>query len=139
MKCLIIEDSPSELAFFMELVRSSWKIEEVPLEIVGCATLAEGLIEAADANVTVLDLNLQDSAPEHTIKALRSFPPPVIVLTGDESPETVRSCLVNGADHVFFKRHAIGFIPAIFEMMQKDILRRASERKHEPKDEQPIG
>lgn len=128
MKVLIIEDDPANLLGISRLVQASWKLDSVTLEIVGVATLADGLKESADANVTILDLGLPDAEIIEVIQSISKFPPPVIVITGHDSPEVTASCMLHGAAHVFVKGALLGFIPSIFEAMQKDIIRRITER-----------
>ena len=128
MKVLIIEDDPENLRALSQLIRVSWKMPTIPLEIVGVGTLTEGLREAESANVTILDLSLPDSDMVNTLQHIRDFRPPVIVLTGASDDATTTACYLHGATHVFFKGAAIGLIPSIFEALQKDLLRRALDR-----------
>lgn len=134
MTVLIIEDDPLAQGALSRLISSAWKIDNIPLEIVCVDSLARGLAVANAANVTILDLLLKDSDAIATIQAIRSFRPPVIVLTGDGSPEITASCMAHGAAHVFVKGHAIGFIAAIFEALQRDVVQKAQERQNAADD-----
>lgn len=129
MKILIVEDNPDSLEGLKRLVEVTWRISDIDLQITGVNTLKEGLELANEANVTILDLDLPDSDMASTILAIDKFRPPVIVLTGTDDPNVIKSCVANGADHVFVKGSAIRLVSAIFESLQKDIVRRAKERE----------
>lgn len=128
MKVLIIDDDEQTRRSLANLLRILWKCEEVGLEIEEAGTLAAGLALAESANLTILDLGLPDSDLVTTIQSISRFPPPVIVLTGTDDPTVSASCVANGAAHVFVKGSLIGFMPLVFEQLQKDVVRRAKER-----------
>lgn len=129
MRALIVEDDAQNRELLRRLLIACWKIPEVPLEVVAVGTLQEGLDNAPGANVTILDLSLPGSDVEHTLAQIRNFMPPVIVLTGSDDPDITSQCLAAGANHVFVKGSATGLIPAVFESMQKDLIRKICARQ----------
>lgn len=131
IKVLIIDDS-AECSFALaQLIRVCWKLPEDEMVIICVATLADGLREGQDANVTILDLELPGSSPEETIEAIPKFRPPVIVLTGYADDALSVKCIAAGATHVYIKGSLMGFIPTFFKALQQDVIRRADERSHE--------
>lgn len=134
MIALLIDDDPTATELVAQLLRTAWKIEIEPLEIKTARTLQEGLALAPAANITILDIELPDSDAEQTIASIHLFRPPVIVLSGHTSDDpygrdlSIR-CIAAGAAHVFCKGLIKGLRALFFELMQKDILRRALERE----------
>ncbi len=79
---------------------------EPGMRVVGIAVRPEGLMRqvgAAHSDLVLLDWQLVESAPEDSIKNLKSVesPPHVIVL--DVRPETLVRAKAAGADHFFSK------------------------------------
>lgn len=124
IKVLIVDDDEEGSLALGRLIKASWKLDDVPLEIVCTHTMDDGLKEAAGANCTILDLNLPDSQPPDSIAKIKAFPPPVIVMTGDDDPSTTAQCMCAGANGVYVKGALLGFIPALFKALQQDVVRR---------------
>ena len=128
VKILIVEDDLDSREGLARYIRACWGLPDIPLDIICVETLAEGLNHAASANVTFLDLELPDSTNENTMRHIRDFQPPVIVMTGTSDTDTIASCMEHGADSVFIKGTVIGLMPKLFETLQHDVVRKAQER-----------
>lgn len=124
-KVLIIDDDETQSLGLAQLIRACWKIPEISLEIVCVMTLADGLREAAEANVTIIDLTLLDATEDEVIASIPSFQPPVIVLTGNDDPVIAARCYDAKAEHVFVKGSIVGFIPSVFKSLARDLIQRA--------------
>lgn len=128
MKILIVEDDPDNREGLMKFIKVCWGLPDVPLELVVTSRLDEALLHAPSANVTLLDLILEDSDMENTLLHIKDFRPPVIVMTGTDDPALIAACMEHGADHVFIKGTVIGLMPKLFETLQRDVVRKAQER-----------
>ena len=128
MKILVVDDNAESRRGLKQLIEINWKLPDVPLDVVCVGTMAEGLREAQDASVTILDLSLPDSSLDESIDKIVLFPPPVIVMTGYSDADITARCMANQAAHVFIKGSLIGFIPSFFRALQQDVVRRAESR-----------
>ncbi len=132
LRVLIIDDNPTFCEGLVKLISLACGDDTIELAFDVVGTLQEGLLLADRANVTILDLGLPDSQdPLNTILYIPQFRPPVLVYTGDASEEIRKLCKMYNAEHVFEKGSAYDFLPAVFEAMSKDVVRRASERPHD--------
>lgn len=93
------------------------------VEVVSAFSLKEGLSMADGANVTILDLQLEDSSPDNTIAHIHHFRPPVIVMTGDGRDETRERCKEQQAAYVFVKPNTAGLIQAVVDCLWEDLRR----------------
>ena len=96
MRILLIEDDPHVAAALeMRLVRSGFNVQRTDMGEEGI-----DLARHYPFDLVVLDLNLPDM-PGHTVlRRLKLIGPrlPVLILTGDDRPETLMSCFELGAD-----------------------------------------
>jgi len=102
---LIIEDNPFDLGVLEELIEL---IETPKIELFVAATRAEGeaLARATEHDIVLLDLSLPDSSGMTTLlewqHALVSDAP-VIILSGDNDPETIKEARALGVAHFIQK------------------------------------
>jgi DNA-binding response OmpR family regulator len=98
MNILHIEDHTS----IIELVRHLCNNKE-PFYVDGVTSLAEAREKLADAtyDLLLIDLNLGDSYGMETIKALKRYGIPMVILTADPSDQFVRAAAKLGvADYI---------------------------------------
>ena len=96
----------------------------IGLEVIIRDTLSAALAVAQEANVTILDLTLADSAEPGTIAAIPGFRPPVIVMTGNDDPDIIGSCITAGAQHVLVKGQIHRLCDLVLEAMISDLKAR---------------
>jgi DNA-binding response OmpR family regulator len=123
MRILIVEDDIVQSEILRKLLQKRLSDRmSVPIDIVVVSTLEEAIREGPQANVTLLDLSLPDSEASETIKSIRLFRPPVIVMTGSDDPELHARCKLMGADHVFTKGQIYGLTSQILDSLMKDVI-----------------
>lgn len=125
LRILLVEDSSHDRETLVKLMnkRIGEHVTLARVEVIAVATLAAGLEKAEMANCTILDLNLIDSHSENTVAHIGKFRPPVIIITGDDSPDVARDCLIKGAQHVFVKGQIHGLCNAVLDCIVKDLMR----------------
>lgn len=125
LRILIVEDDAVHRELLVRHLRRqiAEKMTLVNVDVLGAATLADGLKLAPTANCTILDLSLRDSTSEETRVAIPLFRPPVIVITGDDDPAVMTDCLKQGAEHVFVKGQTHGLTSAVIDCLLKDLYR----------------
>jgi DNA-binding response OmpR family regulator len=106
VKILIVEDDPAQAETLAKLLKRAAGEMHVSIEQAG--TLREGLEKswASRVDVTYLDLSLPDVKDFHeTIRAIKDFYPPVIVITGmDDADGAIKlECFTYGAQNFFLK------------------------------------
>lgn len=124
-RILVVDDSHSMQELFKKLFefKIARLITLARVEVVPAYTLKEGLALAPGANVSVLDLTLPDSDSENTRSHIGDFRPPVIIVTGDDNPETLDDCKAKGAFRVFVKGQIHGLVEAVIECIKEDLAR----------------
>lgn len=102
MKILVVDDH----AMFREGLRLLLVNVDPALTVIDAASVDEAAAACGDGQVrlALLDLGLVDTHGMDTLRAFRSASPetPVVVLSGEDSPEIIRQALEDGA---------AGFIP----------------------------
>lgn len=96
-RILIVEDEPGmRMSLTTMLVGAGW-------EVVAVATLAEAVLRVEDVDAVLLDLSLPDASGMLAVERLQPTGLPIVVLTGDDSRETLEDALLAGADDVLTK------------------------------------
>ncbi len=114
-RLVIVEDDEDLVSLIGFMVApSGW-------EVVSAQTAARGMlaIDTADPDVVLLDLGLPDASGIDVLDALQAEPRtawiPVVVLSGDHQPASVRSALLSGAQDFVTK-------PFVAEELQARLL-----------------
>jgi CheY-like chemotaxis protein len=107
MRVLCIEDNPFDVAVLEELIGG---LPQGSVALRHVATLADGLERALyeRVDVVLLDLGLPDSSGIATLLEWQlgsTTSAPVIVMTGDRHPDTVREAQLLGAAQFVHKQH----------------------------------
>ena len=105
MDILVVEDhEASAKALALMLERKIGQTARIHI----ASTLAEGLRVAREikADITILDLNLPDAEVHDVIRSIPAFPPPVIVYTDLEDPDSKLEieCYANCCQNFFSKQ-----------------------------------
>lgn len=108
MKILIIDDDQGWRETVIRFIRRGMGDHLSNLWFYEAGTMQQAISlinspEAADINITLLDLNLPDSSKEETLAMIPSFPPPVIVTSSDDADETRHKAFAHGARGFFGK------------------------------------
>ena len=105
------------------------------MEYVECRiayNLADGLAMALDfgADITLLDLHLPESTVSEVIHSIPLFPPPVIVVTAEDSNEITIECFRYQAQNVLTKKALLERIDSLSKRIETDKLIRAITDAH---------
>jgi diguanylate cyclase (GGDEF)-like protein len=106
---LLIEDSEIDATFVTRLLHSN---PELGFEIDRAARLAEGLLmlQSADYDVTMLDLNLPDAMGLESLEQIRALDAriPIVVFTGSDDENLAIEAIESGAQDFIAKGHVTG-------------------------------
>jgi CheY-like chemotaxis protein len=112
LRVLVVDDNPFDVAVIDELLGG---LPHGTVELVHAATLADG-VQAATGDrldVVLLDLGLPDSTGIATLlewQLASTTTAPVVVVTGDSHPETVREAQLLGAAQFVHKHHVADLV-----------------------------
>ena len=97
LQILVVEDDPNmRAALVVALAVAGW-------EVVAVGALAEAVLRVEDVDVVLLDLGLPDASGLRAVERLQPAGVPIVVLTGDDSRETLEDAMLAGADDVLHK------------------------------------
>jgi two-component system sensor histidine kinase UhpB len=107
VRVLFVEDCEQYAALLRIYMR---KYDEIDYAIVGTLRVAIQTILATRFDVLVVDLGLPDAFGVQSVRSLRSsFPDlPLVVLTGNDSPETAIRAQAEGIDEYLVKHEVDG-------------------------------
>lgn len=119
MRILHIEDQ----VYWTEIVRKT-----CPEDIVTCAPsleLARSVLRHSAFDLLLIDLNLSDSHGSDTVEALKPYCLPMVVLTGDTSPQYATDCRILGVDDFVLKSQVVkgGFAMRLKTVYEKHLGR----------------
>lgn len=105
LRVLIVEDNPFDLGVLEELIEL---VETPKIELLVAATRAEGegLARSTEHDIVLLDLSLPDSSGITTLLEWRHAhvsDAPVVILSGDNHPETIKEARALGVAHFIQK------------------------------------
>lgn len=135
IKLLVVDDDKETRAILGHLVDATRR--GVPTEVLFAETLAEARVitELEKPQITFLDLNLPDATVDEVLASIRSFQPPVIIVTGMSANEEregqpegrtlLAECMAAGAED-FLQKATDDFLQAQVRWM------RVALQKYEP-------
>ncbi len=124
---LLIEDDDVDREHVSRLLRGEYHVREAHT---GKAALER--IAAKRPDCILLDYRLPDVSGLHLLSLLADESIPVIVLTGEESPEVIVEAMQRGALHYMVKSHIsyVSLRHAISNALEKSVLKRAIDEKN---------